>query len=177
MDKITLNESSQTERTKLPSFFILSSFFHFNLFSFLSLYTTTPLPSPPSPTPTTTIVTFLKCSSILNCWIQPNFLICEIFCWIESISIWVISLMLRKVAENWIEIDRSFGFQTTIEMVQQAINVALVEAESAINSICFVKLMGRSTSYTLQTMVLWMDILDLLLVLLMTTMHTFHWKM
>ncbi|KAH7572693.1 hypothetical protein ACOSP7_015943 [Xanthoceras sorbifolium] len=44
-------------------------------------------------------------------------------------------------------IDRSFGFQTAVEMAQQAINAAHVEAESAVNGIGLVKLMGRSTGH------------------------------
>ena len=42
-------------------------------------------------------------------------------------------------------VDRSFGFQTVVEMAQQAITVAHVEAESAVNGIGLVKLIGRST--------------------------------
>lgn len=44
-------------------------------------------------------------------------------------------------------IDRSFGFQTAVEMAQQAISAAYVEAESAVNGIGLVKLMGRSTGH------------------------------
>ncbi|KAH0986065.1 hypothetical protein GBA52_013242 [Prunus armeniaca] len=44
-------------------------------------------------------------------------------------------------------IDRSFGFQTAVEMAQQAISAAHVEAESAVNGIGLVKLMGRSTGH------------------------------
>lgn len=39
-------------------------------------------------------------------------------------------------------IDRSFGFQTAVEMAQQAISAAHVEVESAVNGIGLVKLMG-----------------------------------
>ena len=44
-------------------------------------------------------------------------------------------------------IDRSFGFQIAVEMAQQAISAAHVEAESAVNGIGLVKLMGRSTGH------------------------------
>ncbi|XP_057463886.1 LOW QUALITY PROTEIN: ATP-dependent 6-phosphofructokinase 2 [Actinidia eriantha] len=44
-------------------------------------------------------------------------------------------------------IDRSFGFQTEVDMAQQAINAAHVEAESAVNGVGLVKLMGRSTGH------------------------------
>lgn len=44
-------------------------------------------------------------------------------------------------------IDKSFGFQTAVEMAQQAISAAHVEAESAVNGIGLVKLMGRSTGH------------------------------
>lgn len=44
-------------------------------------------------------------------------------------------------------IDQSFGFQTAVESAQQAINAAHVEAESAVNGIGLVKLMGRSTGH------------------------------
>ncbi|CDP04555.1 unnamed protein product [Coffea canephora] len=44
-------------------------------------------------------------------------------------------------------IDRSFGFQTAVEMAQQAISAAHVEAESAVNGVGLVKLMGRSTGH------------------------------
>ncbi|KAI3829449.1 hypothetical protein L1987_03573 [Smallanthus sonchifolius] len=42
---------------------------------------------------------------------------------------------------------RSFGFQTVVEMAQQAISAAHVEAESAPNGIGLVKLMGRNTGH------------------------------
>jgi 6-phosphofructokinase 1 len=55
---------------------------------------------------------------------------------------------IPKTVDNDIGIiDRSFGFQTAVEMAQQAINAALVEAESAVNGIGLVKLMGRSTGH------------------------------
>lgn len=44
-------------------------------------------------------------------------------------------------------IDRSFGFQTAVEMAQEAISAGHVEAESAVNGIGLVKLMGRSTGH------------------------------
>nr|XP_043610379.1 ATP-dependent 6-phosphofructokinase 2-like [Erigeron canadensis] len=44
-------------------------------------------------------------------------------------------------------IDRSFGFQTAVEMAQHAISAAHVEAESAPNGIGLVKLMGRHSGH------------------------------
>lgn len=55
---------------------------------------------------------------------------------------------LPKTVDNDVGIiDRSFGFQTAVEMAQQAISAAHVEAESAVNGIGLVKLMGRSTGH------------------------------
>ncbi|KAJ6813300.1 putative ATP-dependent 6-phosphofructokinase 2 [Iris pallida] len=55
---------------------------------------------------------------------------------------------IPKTVDNDIGIiDRSFGFQTAVEMAQQAINAAHVEAQSAVNGIGLVKLMGRSTGH------------------------------
>ncbi|KAA8544979.1 hypothetical protein F0562_019804 [Nyssa sinensis] len=55
---------------------------------------------------------------------------------------------IPKTVDNDIGIiDRSFGFQTAVEMAQQPINAAHVEAESAVNGIGLVKLMGRSTGH------------------------------
>ncbi|KAK7261136.1 hypothetical protein RIF29_27440 [Crotalaria pallida] len=55
---------------------------------------------------------------------------------------------IPKTVDNDIGIiDRSFGFQTAVEMAQQAINAAHVEAESAVNGVGLVKLMGRSTGH------------------------------
>ena len=55
---------------------------------------------------------------------------------------------IPKTVDNDIGIiDRSFGFQTAVEMAQQAISAAHVEAESAVNGIGLVKLMGRSTGH------------------------------
>lgn len=55
---------------------------------------------------------------------------------------------IPKTVDNDIGIiDRSFGFQTAVEMAQEAINAAHVEAESAVNGIGLVKLMGRSTGH------------------------------
>ena len=42
-------------------------------------------------------------------------------------------------------IDRSFVFQTAVEITQHAINAEHVEAVSAVNGIGLVKLTGRST--------------------------------
>ncbi|CAM9000664.1 unnamed protein product [Rhodiola kirilowii] len=55
---------------------------------------------------------------------------------------------IPKTVDNDIGIiDRSFGFHTAVERAQQAINAAHVEAESAVNGIGLVKLMGRSTGH------------------------------
>ncbi|CAN0901116.1 ATP-dependent 6-phosphofructokinase 2 [Linum grandiflorum] len=55
---------------------------------------------------------------------------------------------IPKTVDNDIGIiDRSFGFQTAVEMAQQAIGAAHVEAESGVNGIGLVKLMGRSTGH------------------------------
>ncbi|KAL6200841.1 hypothetical protein ACLB2K_024556 [Fragaria x ananassa] len=55
---------------------------------------------------------------------------------------------IPKTVDNDVGIiDKSFGFQTAVEMAQQAINAAHVEAESAVNGIGLVKLMGRSTGH------------------------------
>ncbi|KDP35553.1 hypothetical protein JCGZ_08991 [Jatropha curcas] len=55
---------------------------------------------------------------------------------------------IPKTVDNDIGIiDKSFGFQTAVEMAQQAINAAHVEAESAVNGVGLVKLMGRSTGH------------------------------
>ncbi|KAK4484972.1 hypothetical protein RD792_007578 [Penstemon davidsonii] len=55
---------------------------------------------------------------------------------------------IPKTVDNDVGIiDKSFGFQTAVEMAQQAINAAHTEAESAVNGIGLVKLMGRSTGH------------------------------
>ncbi|XP_078438908.1 phosphofructokinase 2 [Wolffia australiana] len=55
---------------------------------------------------------------------------------------------IPKTVDNDIGIiDRSFGFQTAVEAAQQAISAAHVEAESAVNGVGLVKLMGRSTGH------------------------------
>ncbi|KAL2904088.1 ATP-dependent 6-phosphofructokinase 2 [Bienertia sinuspersici] len=55
---------------------------------------------------------------------------------------------IPKTVDNDVGIiDKSFGFQTAVETAQQAINAAHVEAESAVNGIGLVKLMGRSTGH------------------------------
>ncbi|XP_058202427.1 ATP-dependent 6-phosphofructokinase 2 [Rhododendron vialii] len=55
---------------------------------------------------------------------------------------------IPKTVDNDVGIiDRSFGFQTAVEMAQQAISAGHVEAESAVNGIGLVKLMGRSTGH------------------------------
>ncbi|CAH2045980.1 unnamed protein product [Thlaspi arvense] len=56
--------------------------------------------------------------------------------------------VIPKTVDNDVGIiDRSFGFQTAVEMAQEAISAAHVEAESAVNGIGLVKLMGRSTGH------------------------------
>ncbi|KAI5446297.1 phosphofructokinase beta-subunit [Lathyrus oleraceus] len=51
---------------------------------------------------------------------------------------------IPKTVDNDIGIiDRSFGFQTAVEMAQQEISAAHVEAESAVNGVGLVKLMGK----------------------------------
>ncbi|RDX65517.1 ATP-dependent 6-phosphofructokinase 2, partial [Mucuna pruriens] len=55
---------------------------------------------------------------------------------------------IPKTVDNDVGIiDRSFGFQTAVEMAEQAISAGHVEAESAVNGIGLVKLMGRSTGH------------------------------
>ncbi|KAK3007157.1 hypothetical protein RJ639_017237 [Escallonia herrerae] len=55
---------------------------------------------------------------------------------------------IPKTVDNDVGIiDRSFGFHTAVEMAQQAINAAHVEAESAVNGVGLVKLMGRSSGH------------------------------
>lgn len=53
-----------------------------------------------------------------------------------------------KTVDNDIGIiDKSFGFDTAVEVALQAISAACTEAESAVNGIGLVKLMGRSTGH------------------------------
>ncbi|XP_021739877.1 ATP-dependent 6-phosphofructokinase 2-like [Chenopodium quinoa] len=60
----------------------------------------------------------------------------------------VVVVGIPKTVDNDVGIiDQSFGFQTAVETAQQAINAAHVEAESAVNGIGLVKLMGRSTGH------------------------------
>ncbi|KAI3740980.1 hypothetical protein L2E82_31455 [Cichorium intybus] len=55
---------------------------------------------------------------------------------------------IPKTVDNDVGIiDRSFGFQTAVEMAQEAISAAHVEAESAPNGIGLVKLMGRHSGH------------------------------
>ncbi|KAF8410900.1 hypothetical protein HHK36_003437 [Tetracentron sinense] len=55
---------------------------------------------------------------------------------------------IPKTVDNDIGIiDRSFRFQTVVEIALQTINAAHVEAESAVNGIGLVKLMGRTTGH------------------------------
>lgn len=55
---------------------------------------------------------------------------------------------IPKTVDNDVGIiDKSFGFETAVEMAQQAISAAHVEAVSAVNGIGLVKLMGRSTGH------------------------------
>ncbi|KAL6520426.1 phosphofructokinase beta-subunit [Orobanche hederae] len=72
----------------------------------------------------------------------------EIFNEIKRRKLNVAVAGIPKTVDNDIGIiDRSFGFQTAVEMAQQAINAAHTEAESAVNGIGLVKLMGRSTGH------------------------------
>ncbi|XP_057983640.1 ATP-dependent 6-phosphofructokinase 2-like [Malania oleifera] len=55
---------------------------------------------------------------------------------------------IPKTVDNDVGIiDRSFGFQTAVEVAQHAVSAAHVEAESAVNGIGLVKIMGRSTGH------------------------------
>ncbi|KAG8049861.1 hypothetical protein GUJ93_ZPchr0009g259 [Zizania palustris] len=55
---------------------------------------------------------------------------------------------IPKTVDNDVGIiDRSFGFHTAVEEAQQAIAAGHVEAESAVNGVGLVKLMGRSTGH------------------------------
>lgn len=55
---------------------------------------------------------------------------------------------IPKTVDNDVGIiDQSFGFQTAVETALEAISAAHVEAESAVNGIGLVKLMGRSTGH------------------------------
>ncbi|XP_031104092.1 ATP-dependent 6-phosphofructokinase 2 [Ipomoea triloba] len=72
----------------------------------------------------------------------------EIFNEIERRKLYVSVVGIPKTVDNDVGIiDRSFGFQTAVEMAQQAISAAHVEAVSAVNGIGVVKLMGRSTGH------------------------------
>lgn len=72
----------------------------------------------------------------------------EIFDEIQCRKLNVGVVGIPKTVDNDVGIiDRSFGFQTAVEMAQQAISAAHVEAQSAVNGIGLVKLMGRSTGH------------------------------
>ncbi|XP_027368640.1 ATP-dependent 6-phosphofructokinase 2 [Abrus precatorius] len=72
----------------------------------------------------------------------------EIFDEIRRRKLNVAVVGIPKTVDNDVGIiDRSFGFQTAVEMAQQAISAAHVEAESAVNGVGLVKLMGRSTGH------------------------------
>ncbi|KAL2245052.1 UNVERIFIED_CONTAM: ATP-dependent 6-phosphofructokinase 2 [Sesamum indicum] len=72
----------------------------------------------------------------------------EIFNEIKRRKLNIVVAGIPKTVDNDIGIiDKSFGFQTAVEMAQQAINAAHTEAESAVNGIGLVKLMGRSTGH------------------------------
>ncbi|KAK6932892.1 Phosphofructokinase domain [Dillenia turbinata] len=72
----------------------------------------------------------------------------KIFNEIRSRGFKIVVTAIPKTVDNDVGIiDRSFGFQTAVETAQQAINAAHVEAESAVNGIGLVKLMGRSTGH------------------------------
>ncbi|XP_059309326.1 ATP-dependent 6-phosphofructokinase 2 [Lycium ferocissimum] len=72
----------------------------------------------------------------------------KIFEELKQRKLYISMVGIPKTVDNDVGIiDRSFGFQTAVEMAQQAINAAHVEAESAVNGIGLVKLMGRSTGH------------------------------
>nr|GMD48598.1 ATP-dependent 6-phosphofructokinase 2 [Ipomoea batatas] len=72
----------------------------------------------------------------------------EIFNEVKRRELYVSVVGIPKTVDNDVGIiDRSFGFQTAVEMAQQAISAAHVEAVSAVNGIGVVKLMGRSTGH------------------------------
>ncbi|KAL2495656.1 ATP-dependent 6-phosphofructokinase 2 [Forsythia ovata] len=72
----------------------------------------------------------------------------EIFNEIKHRKLKIAVAGIPKTVDNDVGIiDRSFGFQTAVEMAQQAISAAHIEAESAVNGIGLVKLMGRSTGH------------------------------
>lgn len=72
----------------------------------------------------------------------------KIFDEICSRKLQVAVVGIPKTVDNDVGIiDRSFGFQTAVEMAQEAVHAAHVEAESAVNGIGLVKLMGRSTGH------------------------------
>ncbi|XP_009779364.1 ATP-dependent 6-phosphofructokinase 2 [Nicotiana sylvestris] len=72
----------------------------------------------------------------------------KIFEEVKQRKLYISVVGIPKTVDNDVGIiDRSFGFQTAVEMAQQAINAAHVEAESAVNGIGLVKLMGRSTGH------------------------------
>ncbi|CAA0818032.1 ATP-dependent 6-phosphofructokinase 2 [Striga hermonthica] len=72
----------------------------------------------------------------------------EIFNEIRRRNLHVLVAGIPKTVDNDVGIiDRSFGFQTAVEMAQHAICAAHTEAESAVNGVGLVKLMGRSTGH------------------------------
>lgn len=72
----------------------------------------------------------------------------EIFNEIQRRKLNIAVAGIPKTVDNDVGIiDRSFGFQTAVEMAQQAISAAHTEAESAVNGVGLVKLMGRSTGH------------------------------
>ncbi|XP_051129057.1 ATP-dependent 6-phosphofructokinase 2 [Andrographis paniculata] len=72
----------------------------------------------------------------------------KIFNEIKSRKLKIAVAGIPKTVDNDVGIiDKSFGFQTAVEMAQQAINAAHTEAESAVNGVGLVKLMGRSTGH------------------------------
>ncbi|KAM7263622.1 hypothetical protein ACFE04_001305 [Oxalis oulophora] len=72
----------------------------------------------------------------------------KIFDEIKRRKLYVGVVGIPKTVDNDVGIiDRSFGFQTAVEMAQQAISAAHVEAESGVNGVGLVKLMGRNTGH------------------------------
>ncbi|KAF6161883.1 hypothetical protein GIB67_002593 [Kingdonia uniflora] len=67
---------------------------------------------------------------------------------VEKCDLQVSVAGIPKTIDNDIAvIDKSFGFDTAVEVAQKAINAAHVEAESFENGVGIVKLMGRYNGF------------------------------
>ncbi|XP_062098500.1 ATP-dependent 6-phosphofructokinase 5, chloroplastic-like [Humulus lupulus] len=53
----------------------------------------------------------------------------------------------KTIDNDILLMDKTFGFETTVEEAQRAINSAYIEAHSAYHGIGIVKLMGRSSGF------------------------------